>query len=121
MIEKVNIAQKLTLFNDLWSPKIVGEINNFHVKVVKVEGEFDWHHHDDEDEMFLIIKGSLLMQLRDQEDVVVNEGEFIIIPHGVEHRPVAQEECHLVLIEPQDTLNTGNVETDHTVKELDRL
>lgn len=121
MIEKVNIARKLTLFNDYWSPKIVGEINNFQVKVVKVQGEFDWHHHDEEDEMFLIVKGSLLMQFQDQDDVMVNEGEFIIIPHGVEHRPVAAEECHLILIEPHGTLNTGNVETDHTIKELDRL
>jgi mannose-6-phosphate isomerase-like protein (cupin superfamily) len=120
MIEKVNLAEKFTKFQDTWSPKIVGELNDFHVKVVKLKGEFVWHHHDTEDELFLVIKGRLLMKLRDG-DVVVNAGEFIIIPHGVEHLPVAQEEVQIVLFEPKTTLNTGNVQNERTVANLDRI
>jgi mannose-6-phosphate isomerase-like protein (cupin superfamily) len=120
MIEKVNLAEKFTKFQDTWSPKIVGELNDFHVKVVKLKGEFVWHHHDTEDELFLVIKGRLLMKLRDG-DVVVNAGEFIIVPHGVEHLPVAQEEVQIVLFEPKTTLNTGNVQNERTVANLDRI
>jgi mannose-6-phosphate isomerase-like protein (cupin superfamily) len=120
MIEKVNLAEKFTKFQDTWSPKIVGELNDFHVKVVKLKGEFVWHHHDTEDELFLVIKGRLLMKLRDG-DVVVNAGEFIIIPHGVDHLPVAQEEVRIVLFEPKTTLNTGNVQNERTVANLDRI
>jgi mannose-6-phosphate isomerase-like protein (cupin superfamily) len=119
-MEKVNLAQKFSLFQDYWSPKIVGDLNDTHVKLVKVKGEFVWHHHEVEDELFLVVKGKLLIQFRDR-DVWINEGEFLIVPHGVEHRPVAEEEVHLMLIEPKGTLNTGNVESDKTVAEPERI
>jgi mannose-6-phosphate isomerase-like protein (cupin superfamily) len=119
-IEKANLTQKFGLFNDYWSPKIAGEINNFAVKLVKLKGEFVWHHHDVEDELFLVIKGQLTIQLRDGE-VVLNEGEFVIIPHGVEHLPVAKDEVHVVLLEPKETLNTGNVQSERTVKDLQEI
>ena len=112
-MEVVNIAQKLTLFNDLWSPKIVGELNDAYVKLVKVQGEFVWHHHDNEDELFLIIHGRLQIQFRDK-NIWLEPGEFLIIPRGVEHRPVAEEEVHLLLLEPKTTINTGNVVDDKT-------
>ena len=116
----VNIAKKLAEFNDTWSPKILGEINDSYVKAVKLEGEFVWHHHDHEDEMFLVVKGLLRMKFRDREEQV-GPGEFIIVPHGVEHLPVAEEETHLLLFEPKTTLNTGNVTNERTVAELERL
>lgn len=112
-MEKVNLAQKLALFSDHWHPRIVGELNEAHVKLVKVQGEFVWHHHDHEDELFLVLNGRLHMQLRDR-DVWLEEGEFIIVPRGVEHRPVAPEEVHLLLLEPKSTLNTGNVMDEKT-------
>ncbi len=114
VVDKVNLAEKFALFNEHWTPKLVGKINDFEVKIVKVHGEFVWHHHDHEDEMFMVIEGSLTMQFRDK-DVVVHAGEFIIVPHGVEHRPVADEECLLMLIEPSGVLNTGNVRDELTV------
>jgi mannose-6-phosphate isomerase-like protein (cupin superfamily) len=120
MIEKVNILEKFSLFHDHWNPKIAGEVNDMHVKLAKLQGEFVWHHHDHEDEMFLVIKGKLLMKLRDG-DVEINEGEFIIIPKGTEHLPVAVEEVHLMLFEPKTTLNTGNVKNERTVEELEKL
>jgi mannose-6-phosphate isomerase-like protein (cupin superfamily) len=120
MIDKVNLAQKLTLFNDYWSPRIVGELNDSHVKLVKVKGEFTWHHHDNEDELFLVVKGRLVIQLRDC-DIALDEGEFVIIPKGVEHKPVAEEEAHILLLEPKSTLNTGNVRDEKTVEELERI
>ena len=104
----INIAEKLSQFNDHWSPKIVGELNGQHVKLVKAEGEFVWHHHDHEDEMFLVIKGSFDMEYRDRTETI-REGEFCIVPRGVEHRPVAHTEVHVMLFEPAGTLNTGNV------------
>lgn len=113
-MEKVNLAQKLTLFHDHWRPRIVGELNDAHVKLVKVQGEFVWHHHDEEDELFLVLKGRLQMQFRDRA-VWLEEGEFITVPHGVEHRPVAPEEVHLLLLEPKSTRNTGNVIDEKTV------
>jgi len=119
-MDKVNIAEKFTQFSEHWSPKIVGEVNNFHVKLAKLKGEFVWHHHEEEDEMFLVIKGRLLMKFRDR-DVTIDEGEFIIVPHGVEHLPVAGEEVELILFEPAGTLNTGNLQNERTVAELDRL
>ena len=119
-MELVNINQKLSRFSDHWSPKIVGELNDSYVKVVKLKGEFIWHHHDNEDELFLVIKGQLLMRLRDGE-VRINPGEFLIVPRGVEHMPVAEEEVHLVLLEPKTTLNTGNVRNERTVEELARI
>lgn len=120
MIEKVNIGKKFSLFHDHWSPKIVGEINDSHVKLAKLKGEFVWHHHDHEDEMFLVIKGSLKMKLRDG-DMQLNEGEFVIIPKGVDHLPVAEEEVHLLLLEPKSTLNTGNVLNERTVNRPDHI
>ena len=113
-MDKVNIAQKFGQFDEHWSPRIVGELNDNYVKLAKISGEFIWHHHDDEDEMFLVIKGSLLMKFRDR-DVRVEEGEFIIVPRGVEHLPVAEEEVQIMLLEPKTTVNTGNVESERTV------
>lgn len=107
MEQKVNIAQKLSLFHEHWQPKIVGELNDAHVKLVKLQGEFVWHHHAHEDELFWVIKGRLLIKLRDG-DIWLDEGEFVIIPKGVEHKPVAEEEVHLLLLEPKTTVNTGN-------------
>jgi mannose-6-phosphate isomerase-like protein (cupin superfamily) len=120
MLEVINLAQKLSLFTEHWSPKIVGELNDFYVKLVKFQGEFVWHHHDEEDEMFLVVKGRLQMRFRDK-DLWLNEGEFVIVPRGVEHMPVAPEEVHVVLFEPKSTLNTGNVESERTVTNLDRI
>jgi mannose-6-phosphate isomerase-like protein (cupin superfamily) len=117
-VEKVNIAEKLNLFNDYFSPKIVGQVNDAHVKLVKVKGDFVWHHHEAEDELFLVISGKLLMQFRDR-DVWLEAGEFIIVPRGVEHRPCAPEEAHIMLFEPAATLNTGNVENELTVAKLE--
>jgi mannose-6-phosphate isomerase-like protein (cupin superfamily) len=120
MIEKVNIAQKLAQFSDHYSPKIVGEVQDCYIKLVKLQGEFIWHKHDNEDEMFIIIKGRLLMKLRDG-DVWLEPGEFIVIPRGVEHLPVAPEEVHLMLFEPKGTLNTGDVQNERTVAELQHI
>jgi mannose-6-phosphate isomerase-like protein (cupin superfamily) len=119
-MEKVNLSQKFSQFQDYWSPKIAGEINDSHVKLVKLKGDFVWHHHDAEDELFLVVKGRLLIRLRDR-DIHVDEGEFVIIPHGVEHLPIAQQEVHLLLIEPKSTLNTGNLRNERTVTELQRI
>ena len=116
----VNLAEKFRLFDEYWSPKIVGEVNDAYVKLVKVKGEFVWHHHDREDELFLVVKGRLRMKLRDK-DLVIEPGEFVIIPHGVEHLPVAEEETHVLLFEPNSTLNTGNVRNERTVAKLDQL
>lgn len=120
-MDKVNIAEKLAQFNDFWNPRIVGELNGQHVKLAKIKGEFVWHHHEEEDEMFLVIKGQLRMELP-EKNILVNQGEFIIIPHGVMHRPVAElEEVHILLFEPTTTLNTGNVENDLTKHDLQTL
>jgi mannose-6-phosphate isomerase-like protein (cupin superfamily) len=119
-MEKVNLAQKFSLFEEHWSPKIAGEINDSYVKLVKFKGEFVWHHHETEDEMFLVVKGNLVMKLRDR-DIELKEGEFIIIPHGVEHMPVAKEEVHVLLLEPKSTLNTGNLKNDRTLETLQRI
>ena len=120
MLAKVNVADKLQQFTDHWSPKIVGEINDAYVKLVKLQGEFVWHHHDEEDELFLVIKGRLRMRLRDG-DVVLDPGEFLIVPRGVEHCPVAEVETHVLLLEPKSTLNTGNVYNERTVSRLERI
>jgi mannose-6-phosphate isomerase-like protein (cupin superfamily) len=117
---KVNLAEKFALFNDYWSPKIVGELNDSHVKLAKFKGEFVWHKHDLEDELFLVIKGTLLIKLHDQ-DIHLNEGEFVIIPKGVEHMPVADEEVHVLLIELKGTLNTGDKINELTVKQLGEI
>jgi mannose-6-phosphate isomerase-like protein (cupin superfamily) len=120
MIEKINLAEKLSRFDECWSPRIVGELNDFHVKLAKLQGEFVWHHHEEEDELFLVVKGRLLMRLRGR-DIRVEEGEFVIIPRGVEHLPVAEEETHVLLFEPKSTLNTGNLRNERTVDEPERL
>jgi mannose-6-phosphate isomerase-like protein (cupin superfamily) len=116
----VNIKEKLSLFSETWNPKIVGELNNHKVQVVKLLGDFVWHHHEKEDEMFWVIKGHLIIHFKDR-DVYINEGEFIIIPHLLEHKPEAPEEVEIVLIEPKETLNTGNVKTDKTVEKQERI
>ncbi len=113
MIKKVNLAEKFSLINEYRSPKVAGELNGQHVKLVKMKGDFIWHHHDHEDEMFLVVKGKFLMELH-TGNIEVNEGEFIIIPKGVEHRPVATEEAEIILFEPVTTLNTGNIKNDYT-------
>ena len=116
MADAINIAEKLSKFTRHWDPKLVGEINGQEVKVVKLKGEFVWHDHKDADELFLVVKGYFIMHFRDK-DVRVNEGEIIIVPKGVEHKPEALEEFHIVLIDPKGTVNTGDVESDKTVKQ----
>lgn len=119
-MEKVNIAEKFSLFNEYWSPKIVGEINDSYVKLAKFKGEFVWHQHENEDEMFFVVKGKLLIKFRDK-DVWLNEGEFLIVPKGVEHMPVAEEEVHVLLLEPKTTLNTGDQVNEKTVTDLETI
>lgn len=113
-MQKTNLAEKLARIHDCWSPHIVGELNGQHVKLAKLHGEFVWHHHDNEDELFLVVKGRLRMEL-EGGDITLEEGEFLIVPAGVEHRPVAEDECHVLLFEPAGTPNTGNVTNDRTV------
>lgn len=119
-MEKINLAEKLSLFSTHWDPKIVGELNGQHVKLVKFKGEFTWHHHDAEDEMFLVVRGAFQMQFRDRV-VDLREGEFIIVPRGVEHCPTADEEVHVLLFEPAGTLNTGDQVNERTVARLERI
>jgi len=119
-MEKVNIKEKLGHFNDYWNPRIIGELNGQYVKAVKLKGPFVWHHHDHEDELFLVIKGRLGMEFRDKT-VMVEEGEFIIVPRGIEHRPVADQEVHVLLFEPATTLNTGNIENEKTRNTLEKI
>ena len=119
-MEKVNLADKFSLFQEYWSPKIVGELNDSHVKLAKLKGEFVWHHHENEDELFLVVKGRLLIKLRDR-DIWLDEGEFTIIPKGVEHLPIADEEAHVLFLEPKSTLNTGNVQNERTVTDLKQM
>jgi mannose-6-phosphate isomerase-like protein (cupin superfamily) len=123
-MDKVNLAQKFSLFSEHYSPKIVGEVNDAYVKLAKLQGDFMWHHHDTEDELFFVVKGALRMKIREngaEREVVIQPGEFIIIPHGVEHFPSADEETHIMLLEPKSTLNTGNVENERTLAELQRI
>lgn len=119
-MEKVNLADKLALFSAHWQPKIVGELNGQMVKLVKFQGPFVWHHHDHEDELFLVVKGRFRMEYRDRH-IWLEEGEFLIVPRGVEHRPVAEEEAHVLLFEPGTTLNTGNVRNERTLERLERV
>jgi mannose-6-phosphate isomerase-like protein (cupin superfamily) len=119
-VESVNLKEKLSRFSDYANPRIIGELNDSHVKAVKLKGEFVWHHHDNEDELFLIVKGTLRMKFRDRE-AIVREGEFLIVPKGVEHCPVADQEVHIILIEPKSTLNTGNITNERTVAQLERI
>lgn len=119
-VETVNISEKLALFSEHWNPKVVGELNGQHVKLVKLLGEFVWHHHEDEDEMFLVVEGRFRMEFRDREEWI-SAGEFVIVPRGVEHRPVADTEVSVMLFEPTATLNTGSAGGALTVAELDRI
>lgn len=119
-MQKVNLAEKFALFSDHWSPRFVGELNGQHVKLVKFKGPFVWHKHDDEDELFLVVKGSFRIEFRDRS-VEISEGEFLIVPRGVEHRPVADEEVHVLLFEPASTVNTGDAKSDMTVKKPERI
>jgi quercetin dioxygenase-like cupin family protein len=120
MIEKVNVEEKFGRFRDQWKPKIIGELNDSYVKAVKVQGEFVWHDHPSEDELFYVVKGNLVIRLRDGE-VALGPGEFVIIPHGIEHLPVAQEEAHILLLESKSTVNTGTISSDRTVAQPERL
>ncbi len=119
-MEKFNLYNKLDLIDDYWSPKIVGELNGQHVKLAKLKGEFVWHCHEEEDELFLVLRGELLIQFLDK-DVLLGEGDCLVIPRGVEHRPLAEEEAAVLLFEPVGTLNTGNVRSDHTEEDLERI
>ena len=119
-MQKVNLSKAFRRFDDFWSPKIIGEVNESHVKLVKVEGEFVWHKHKSEDELFLVVKGQLTIRLRDGE-LVLDEGELAIVPRGVEHCPVADRETHLLVFEPATTRNTGNVIDERTVEKPERL
>lgn len=140
-MNKINLNQKLSLFNDYWKPHIIGELNGQLVKLVKFKGPFTWHHHEHEDELFLVVKGRFRMESRDsdpgsgadhnselagekanhEQEVWIEEGEMIIVPRGTEHCPVADGECHILLFEPASTLNTGNIENELTVKNLNRV
>jgi mannose-6-phosphate isomerase-like protein (cupin superfamily) len=119
-MEKINLASKLALFADHWSPKVIADLNGQQVKLVKFEGEFVWHHHDDEDELFLVLDGRFRMDFRDRQ-VWIERGEMIVVPRGVEHRPVAEQEVHVMLFEPASTRNTGNQVESRTVEQLERL
>ena len=119
-MEKVNIAEKLSTFSDYFNPRIVGELNGQQVKLVKFQGEFIWHHHDNEDELFYVVKGSFDMHTAEKV-ITINAGEFLVMPRGVEHKPVAKEEVELLLFEPASTLNTGNVENEMTARNLERI
>ena len=119
-MEKINLAEKLALFQEHWNPKIIGELNGQHVKLVKLKGEFVWHHHDNEDELFLVLQGTLRMEFPDRV-IDLAPGELLIVPRGVEHRPVAREEVHLMLFEPATTVNTGNISNERTVTNLQTL
>ncbi len=123
-MDKVNLTQKFSLFTDQYKPKIVGEVNDAYIKLVKFKGDFMWHHHDEEDELFFVVRGAMRMRVREngaEREFMVKPGEFIIIPRGVEHLPSADEETHVMLIEPKTTLNTGNVESERTVHELQTI
>jgi mannose-6-phosphate isomerase-like protein (cupin superfamily) len=119
-METVNLREKFNRFSDYCNPRVIGEVNDCQVKAVKLKGEFIWHHHDREDELFLVLKGTLRMKFRERE-AIVREGEFVVVPRGVEHCPVADEEVHIVLIEPKSTLNTGNINNERTVAQLERI
>ena len=130
-MHKINLREKLSLINDHWNPRIIGELNGQYLKLVKFKGPFTWHHHETEDEMFLVVKGSFRMEFREssnnsaepseQKEVWLEAGEFIVVPHGIEHRPVADEEAEVLLFEPASTLNTGNVKNELTVETLARI
>jgi mannose-6-phosphate isomerase-like protein (cupin superfamily) len=119
-MEKVNLAQKFALFDEQWSPKLIGELNGQQIKIAKIQGEFVWHHHDAEDEFFLVVQGQMTIKLPGR-DVRLEEGEFFIVPRGIDHKPVAENETHILMFEPLGTLNTGNVQDERTVQEIERI
>ncbi len=119
-MDKVNLQEKFGLFHEQWTPKVVGELNGQQVRLAKVQGDFVWHKHDEEDEFFLVVKGQLTIDLRDQR-VVINEGEFFVVPRGVEHKPSAEDETHLLLFEPAETRHTGDVESARTVHNMEKI
>ena len=119
-MDVINLKEKFAQFDDHWAPRVVGELNGQHVKIAKVQGEFVWHHHEEEDELFYVVKGQMQLLFRDRE-VTLNPGEFCIVPRGVEHKPVAKEEVHLLLFEPASTLNTGNIQSDLTHDTLEHI
>jgi len=119
-MQKINLSEKFSLFNEYWNPKIVVELNGQHVKLVKFKGPFVWHHHENEDELFYVVRGNFDMEFRDKT-ITVNQGEFIVVPRGVEHRPNAKDEVEVMLFEPASTLNTGNIENERTVKDLQQI
>jgi len=120
LTDKANLSEKLSKIDEFWSPKIVGELNGQYVKLAKVKGEFVWHRHENEDELFLVIKGCLTLKLK-ENDVVLEEGELFVVPRGVEHKPVAEEETHILMFEPIATLNTGHIRNERTVERLDKI
>lgn len=120
-INKVSLANAFASFDEHWSPRVGGDINNFQIKLVKMQGAFHWHHHEHEDELFLVISGRLRIRLRGQDDVLLGPGEYLIVPHGTEHCPEAEPECEVILLEPNTTLNTGTLENERTVRTLLRL
>lgn len=123
-IRVINLAEKFSSFDECWSPRIAGEINDTYVKLAKLSGEFMWHKHDNEDEMFLVVKGVLRMKVREngsEREIVINPGEYLIVPKGMEHLPIAEEEAHVVLLEPKSTVNTGNLVNERTRKELQSI
>jgi mannose-6-phosphate isomerase-like protein (cupin superfamily) len=119
-MEVVNLPEKFSLIDEHWSPKLLGELNNQAVKIAKLKGEFIWHHHENEDEMFFVIEGSMIIKLKDK-DIVLNKNEFFIIPKGVEHKPVAEDEVLVMMFEPMSTINTGNIESDITIKNIEKV
>ncbi|WP_436903394.1 cupin domain-containing protein [Halovenus halobia] len=120
-MEKVTLSDAFNSFEEHWSPRLAGELNGQAVKLAKAEGEFVWHRHEDADELFFVVSGKLRIELRDEQDIVLEEGELVIVPQGVEHRPVAERETELLLFEPTETRNTGNIESEETETDLDRI
>jgi mannose-6-phosphate isomerase-like protein (cupin superfamily) len=119
-MERINLAERLTLFSEYWSPRVIGELNGQQVKLAKLRGTFDWHHHENEDELFLVLRGTLVMRFRDRE-VTLAEGEMCVVPRAVEHQPHAENEVHVLLFEPASTVNTGNLRNERTRMELEHL
>ena len=119
-MHKVNLSQKFDQIEEFWSPRIVGELNGQVVKIARIEGEFIWHKHEEQDEFFLVVKGEMVIRLRDR-DVDLKEGEFFVVPRGVEHKPTAEEEAHILMFEPAGTLNTGDVRDERTIDEVERI
>ena len=121
MIKKINVSSGFSQFNETWTPYIAGDVNHTQIKLAKFEGEFTWHSHDTEDEMFFVITGRLRMKIRNQEDLILNSGEFVVVPHGIEHKPIAEIPCEVILLEPNSTLNTGNATDSRTVRDLKKI